>query len=277
MLTNTQARAGGRDCYPRPTGDGTLCQSQQKAPPPKLRLNSDPDAATTLCNFLSSTSATFHYMGSLQKGQLDANTSSAPSTLYIPIASPPTPAPSPGPFTIHAGLNHLLVNTTNLPLVNNFQQFAYDPTHDFSSLSEQARLEYLNKIIAQCTLRELSHLSALINPRLKRDFLRELPTELALHILSYVDCVYQLVRNVAGVCKHWRRLSNEDCLWRRMCQRWEFAVPSHLQSCGAAVVPGTAKRHFKVLYLQREFTNPTSPFLTCPILITITVHISRQG
>ena len=144
---------------------------------------------------------------------------------------------------------------THFPLVKNFQQFAYDPTHDFSLLDNQARLEYLNKIIAQCTLKELSHISALINPLLKRDFLRELPMELALHILSYVGDLHELVRNIGGVCKHWRRLSNDDWLWRRMCQRWEFEVPLHLRASEDEVVPGSAKRHFKRLYLQREFAN----------------------
>lgn len=186
-------------------------------------------------------------MPSFQTGPLDVNSLSAPSTLYIPILSPPTPAPSPGPFT----------NTTHFPLAESFQQFNYEPTHDFSSLSDQARLEYLNGIIGQCTLRELSYISTVISPRLKRDFLRELPTELALRILSYVDDLYQLVRIVASVCKHWRRLSNDDLLWRRMCQKWEFALPLNLQDSDAAVVPGTAKRHFKILYLHREFTNLT--------------------
>jgi len=193
------------------------------------------------------------------------DTSSAPSTLYIPIASPPTPAPSPGPFTHNYDHNNLLANTSHFPLVREFQQFVYDPTHDFPSLSEQARLEFLNKIIARCTLKELSHISALINPLLKRDFLRELPTELALHILSYIDDLYELVKNVGGVCKHWRRLSNDDWLWRRMCQRWEFEVPLHLRVSEDVVVPGGAKRHFKVHYLQREFTDPSSnPPLTHP-------------
>ena len=90
---------------------------------------------------------------------------------------------------------------------------------------------------------------------LKRDFLRELPTELALHILSYIDNLYDLVRNVGGVCKHWRRLSNDDWLWRQMCRRWEFEVPLDPQVLGDDHIPGSAKRHFKILYLQREFTN----------------------
>jgi F-box and WD-40 domain protein CDC4 len=77
---------------------------------------------------------------------------------------------------------------TTLPARKGLPAIRLRPTtHDFSSLNEHARLEYLNKIIAQCTLKELSHISALISPLLKRDFLRELPTELALHILSYID------------------------------------------------------------------------------------------
>ena len=204
-------------------------------------------------------------MASLYKGTPGSNPSHAPSMLYIPIASPPTPAPSPGPFTHDH--DDLSAATNHLPLGGNFQQFAYDLPHDFSSLSEQARLEFLNKIIAQCTLRELSHISALISPLLKRDFLRELPMELALHVLSYVDDLYELVRNVAGVCKHWRRLSDDDWLWRLMCQKWEFEVPSHLQASGDAITPGSAKRHFKVRYLQSEFTNLVSHSLLthhCP-------------
>ena len=200
------------------------------------------------------------------EGTADGNPSPAPvpPTLYIPIDSPPTPAPSPGPFTHNH--NDLSAATIHFPHGKEFQQFAYDPTHDFSLLDEHARLELLNRIIAQCTLKELSHVSALINPLLKHDFLRELPTELALHILSYIEDLHELVKNVAGVCKHWRRLSNDNCLWRRMCERWGFEVPSHLQVSEA--VPGNAKRHFKVLYLQSEFT----PIFRPPDPITMNIH-----
>jgi F-box and WD-40 domain protein CDC4 len=179
-----------------------------------------------------------------------------PSTLYIPIASPPTPAPSPGPFTD----NH----DHNLPLVRGFQQFAYDPTHDFSLLSGQARLDYLDKLIARCTPKELSHVSALISPLLRHNFLQELPTELALHVLSYVDDFHELVRGVGGVCKYWRRLSSEDCLWRRMCERWEFEVPLCLQDSEGVAVPGSAKRDFKTHYLQRKSAVFIFSFLPAP-------------
>jgi len=208
------------------------------------------------------------------KGTPGDSTSPVPSTLYIPIASPPTPAPSPGPFTLDHDQHNLPVAMTHFPHGGNFQQqFTYDPSRDFSSFNEQARLDFLNKIIAQCTLRELSHISALISPMLKRDFLQELPIELALQVLSYVDDLYELVRNVGGVCKHWRRLSNDDSLWRLMCQRWGFEVPLHLQASGDAIVPGSTKRHFKVLYLQSEFANPIPRSPSTSSMFTL-AHIS---
>ena len=210
-------------------------------------------------------------MVSFRGGTPGGSISPALSTLYIPIASPPTPAPSPGPFT-HDHDHNL---TTQFPLVKQYQSFTHDPTLDFSSLDGQARLEYLNKIITQCTPKELSHISTLISPLLKRDFLQELPAELALHILSYIDDFYELVKSVGGVCKYWRRLSSDDWLWRRICQRWEFEVPLHLQPSENVVVPGSAKRHFKVRYLQRE--SPSLLFLTVTLLSPQTptlIHLS---
>ena len=167
-----------------------------------------------------------------------------PSTLYILIASPPTPAPSPGLFT---GDNH---DRNDLPLIRGFQQFAYDPTHDFSLLNGQVCPEYLNKLITRCTPKELSHISGLISPLLRCNFLQELLMELALHMLSYVDNFHELVRGVGGVCKYWRRLSSKDCLWRRMCERWEFEVPLCLQESEGVAVSGSTKWDFKIHYLQ---------------------------
>ena len=246
-----------------------LCRSIGSSTATKLRPNSKWTGYSLLLLFrilLSKVSAHLPSptMASFYKGTVDGNISPVPvpSTLYIPIASPPTPAPSPSPFSHNHDHNDLSAATIHFSHGKEFQQFAYDPARDFSLLNEQARLEFLDKVIAQCTLKELSHISALINPLLKHDFLQELPTELALHILSYVDDLYELVRNVAGVCKHWRRLSNDDWLWRRMCRRWEFEVPLHLQVPEDAVVPGGAKRHFKALYLQSKSTPVLRPPLT---------------
>jgi len=243
-----------------------------RAPPPKLPPGSERPATSS---FLSSVPASVYLppsaMVQFHKGTPETNTPPTSSTLYIPIASPPTPAPSPGPFT-----HNLDLNTTHFPLVKEFQQFAYDPTNEFSALNEHARLEYLNKVITQCTPKELSYISTLISPLLKRDFLQELPTELALHVLSYIADFHELVRNVGCVCKYWRRLSNDDWLWRRMCQKWEFEEPLDLQPSEDTAVPGSAKRHFKVHYLQREFTHPIYLILTDPHTRPLTTHVRDE-
>jgi F-box and WD-40 domain protein CDC4 len=108
-------------------------------------------------------------MVSFHEGISESNTPPGSSTLYIPIASLPTPAPSPGPFTLDHDRNNLSANATHFPLAKGFQQFAYDPTHEFSSLNEQARLEFLHKIIGRGTPKELSHMWTLISPLLRRD------------------------------------------------------------------------------------------------------------
>lgn len=82
-------------------------------------------------------------------------------------------------------------------------------------------------------------LSSHIGPRLKRDFLRELPIELALHILSFVSPLPNKIYGGAGligaqvddartlarascVSRYWRRLLEDEQTWKEMCQRHRF-------------------------------------------------------
>ncbi|KAJ8515898.1 hypothetical protein ONZ45_g6745 [Pleurotus djamor] len=108
--------------------------------------------------------------------------------LYIPVEPPPTPAPSPGP------------NSTS-----------------------STRLQYLTSVLNSCTQAELRFISVSIAPLLKRDFLRDLPFELALHVLGYVDDPCSLMR-VAQVSKRWRDVVGDDSVWRKMCVSYRFPV-----------------------------------------------------
>ncbi|KAG0362974.1 hypothetical protein BGX24_005016 [Mortierella sp. AD032] len=90
----------------------------------------------------------------------------------------------------------------------------------------------------------------MIAPRLKRDFLRDLPLELAHHILSMIDEPKSLVR-VSQVSKFWHQLvETEDWIWRAQCIR-QFGPTScsSLPSPRAQMVPPTS-------YLYT--TSPTS-------------------
>lgn len=58
---------------------------------------------------------------------------------------------------------------------------------DFKALPPKDRLMFLSSLARELQLPEALLISRKIEPRLKRDFLRELPTELALNCLSYVS------------------------------------------------------------------------------------------
>lgn len=149
------------------------------------------------------------------------------STLYVPIASPPTPAPSPRlsmssrpPF--HADFtSHISHSPPHTPL-----PFSLDPgpqsQPEFASLaSPDARLQYLSALLHACTPAELLFISNTIAPMLKRDFLRDLPTELALYVLGFVDTPKTLAR-AAQVSRGWRARVGDEWTWKRMCDFYCF-------------------------------------------------------
>ncbi|KAF8959617.1 WD40-repeat-containing domain protein [Flammula alnicola] len=138
-------------------------------------------------------------------------------TLYIPIASPPTPAPSPGLVGVYH--NHGFPTYTHpdvgqptlLPL----------PFFDMNVQDPVLRRQYLFSLISSCTSSELLYLSQAITPLLQRDSTLYLPEELVVHILSYVDEPKTLMR-ASQVSKHWHRIVRDESLWKSMCVIHEF-------------------------------------------------------
>ncbi|OCH84771.1 WD40 repeat-like protein [Obba rivulosa] len=135
------------------------------------------------------------------------------STLYMPIVSPPTPAPSPRPA--HSPLvAPLSFSSPNDPICLARQ--------DFASLDPTTRRLFLSVILEDCTPQELLFVSTKIAPLLKRDFLRDLPPEVALHIISFLDDPQTLAR-ASRVSRHWNRLLADDWIWRRLCHIHGFS------------------------------------------------------
>ncbi|KAG5650039.1 hypothetical protein H0H81_000989 [Sphagnurus paluster] len=124
-----------------------------------------------------------------------------PTTLYIPIASPPTPSHSPPPSP-----SLLLLPTATAE-----------------------RRRFLSSVLHACTRAELLFIADSLGPLLKRDPLAALPPELALHILALLPDPRTLAR-AAAVSRPWRALATSDSLWRRLCVQWGF---------GFGVGPGT--------------------------------------
>lgn len=128
-----------------------------------------------------------------------------PPTVYMPVVSPPTPAPSPGPST---------------PV---FPQIASMSAPNFASLAPFQRRQFLSAILAECSPDDLLFISSNVSLRLRRDFLRELPVEIAIHILGFIDEPKSLLR-AGRVSRAWHSLIADDVLWKRLCAVHKFDV-----------------------------------------------------
>lgn len=126
-------------------------------------------------------------------------------TLYIPITSPPTPAPSPGPVTDTYHQHH------------EFQLTPFPPFSMMNTQNPAMRRHFLSSVISSCTPYELLFISQTITLLLKRDFMHSLPLELALYTLTFIDEPKTLTR-ASQVSKHWRTIVEDESVWRRMCQ-----------------------------------------------------------
>lgn len=93
--------------------------------------------------------------------------------------------------------------------------------HQINSLPSLSRQLLLTHLINDSSPAILSPLIHLITPRLKRDFLKTLPVELAFHVLSFVDEVKTLAR-ASGVSRFWRALLEDEATWKRMCWKSGF-------------------------------------------------------
>jgi F-box and WD-40 domain protein CDC4 len=127
------------------------------------------------------------------------------SALYIPVVTPPTPAPSPGP------------NLQAQPSLVSIYK------HEFSILPPFQRRQFLSAILSDCTPDELLFVSTTVAPLLKRDFLRDLPPELATYILSFIHDPSSLLK-AGQVSRYWHSLVSEELLWRRMCKIHDFDI-----------------------------------------------------
>lgn len=126
-------------------------------------------------------------------------------TLYMPVVSPPTPAPSPGPSS------------------NVFPHIASVSTSHFAQLSHSQRRLFLSALLSECSPDDLLFISSNLSTLLRRDFIRDLPPELALYILGFLDEPTSLLR-AGRVSRYWHSLIADDWLWKRLCAVYKFEV-----------------------------------------------------
>ncbi|KAI8097259.1 WD40-repeat-containing domain protein [Halteromyces radiatus] len=90
--------------------------------------------------------------------------------------------------------------------------------HSFQSLSSQQQEWLLSEIVNQCDHTHLSFLHDMITPRLKVDFLKRLPLEISLYILSFINHP-QSLGQIACVSKHWNQLLKDETIWKTVYEQ----------------------------------------------------------
>lgn len=107
----------------------------------------------------------------------------------------------------------------------------------FRGLSSAERFTFLSSLIGELRLNEALVVSSRISPRLKRDFLSDLPVELALHCVSFIDDARTLGRAMR-VCKYWQALLQDESKWKDMHDRKLYRSHSPVQQCQVTTPTG---------------------------------------
>ncbi|CAJ0760118.1 6633_t:CDS:2 [Entrophospora sp. SA101] len=132
----------------------------------------------------------------------------------------PTPAPSPQLFPSSS--------TTEGYPTQSEDEFSRTVRMSFQNMENLQRQRLLAELLNICNNEQLVFVSNYISPRLKRDFLKDLPIELSLHILSFIDDPKTLSR-ASGVSNFWHSLLNDEFTWKNLCVRHHFKRRKHFR------------------------------------------------
>ncbi|KAI1791707.1 WD40 repeat-like protein [Ganoderma leucocontextum] len=105
------------------------------------------------------------------------------------------------------------------------------------------REELAFRILASLPRSSLAVLQHRIEPLLKLDVVGLLPTEVALHVFSYLP--YQSLLTCAHVCRRWRVLADDQSLWKGLCldRKWEWRSPPEAHKDDSGSFPGEPGGH----------------------------------
>ncbi|CAG8701682.1 2623_t:CDS:2, partial [Rhizophagus irregularis] len=160
----------------------------------------------------------------------------------------PTPAPSPQLFPP--------VNAEGFP-PSAQEEFSRTVRMGFQNMDNLQRQRLLAELLNSCNTEQLVFVSNYISPRLKRDFLKDLPIELSLHILSFINDPKTLSR-ASSVSKFWRSLLNDEFTWKNLCVRHHFRrrssaapklPPSPTSESPSRINKFSYKDHFRRRYI----------------------------
>ncbi|KAI9272874.1 WD40-repeat-containing domain protein [Phascolomyces articulosus] len=137
---------------------------------------------------------------------LDITTTSSSS-------SPSSPNHSTATLTLNDSLAHSL-DKRRLEYIGNV-------TKNFQQFSSDQKQLFLSEILNCCDTPLLSFVHELIAPRLKIDFLKQLPIELSLHVISFIDDPQDLA-NASRVSSFWNSLLKDEATWKSLCLKHRY-------------------------------------------------------
>ena len=91
----------------------------------------------------------------------------------------------------------------------------------FQQLTSQQKQYLLYEIVNCCDSTQLTYLNDVIAPRLKIDFLKELPIEISLYVLSFIEDPKTLAR-ASCVSTFWNSLLKDEATWKLLCMKHQY-------------------------------------------------------
>ncbi|CAO3645907.1 unnamed protein product [Cunninghamella blakesleeana] len=123
----------------------------------------------------------------------------------------------------------------------------------FQQLDPQQKQFFLYEIINCCDSGQLTYLNNLIAPKLKIDFLKELPIEISLHVLSFIDDPKTLAR-AACVSTFWNSLLKDEATWKSLCMKHQYQRRNSSICGGELLAPPTQRLNFSYReYFKRKY------------------------
>ncbi|KAI1880498.1 hypothetical protein JX265_000738 [Neoarthrinium moseri] len=94
----------------------------------------------------------------------------------------------------------------------------------FDAMPAEMKTFMMYQLLRRCSRKVLHVVAGVVNPALKCDILKDLPLELTLHIISYLDCRERC--RAAQVSKTWRNIIDSDETgWKDLLDRDGFTLP----------------------------------------------------
>ncbi|KAI9317616.1 WD40-repeat-containing domain protein [Dichotomocladium elegans] len=150
-------------------------------------------------------------------------------------------------------------------------EYIWSVKDTFTRFNTKQQQLLLYELLQCCDNQLLAFIHSLIAPKLKIDFLRELPTEISLHILSFIKDPYTLTR-AAQVSVFWNTLLKDESLWKDLCMTQMIQQRRHIPLS----IKGTYLNHFRRMHSIEGAWKRGGKITSCPNTIQSSLVTSLQ-